>query len=198
MSSRHEVVAMGTGGARRSWPPASAAHQRGDLRLRGQRHLRRDLLLHAAAVQGPDVQRQAQQPALLGLAAHHRLRRPHAAAGHHPGQGVRGAEWPIDLAIAVVWLGSSAELLRDAAASRAAHVRGVVVLHRHDRHGDDAARLQQPGIPVALVTSCARRDAGSSRDAEQLLVYAGVQDAFMQWWYGHNAVAFFLTTPFLG
>src|SRR6188768_4305216 len=29
-------------------------------------------------------------------------------------------------------------------------------------------------------------------------VYGGVQDAFMQWWYGHNAVAFFLTTPFLG
>jgi cytochrome c oxidase cbb3-type subunit I/II len=29
-------------------------------------------------------------------------------------------------------------------------------------------------------------------------VYAGVQDALIQWWYGHNAVAFFLTTPFLG
>jgi cytochrome c oxidase cbb3-type subunit I/II len=29
-------------------------------------------------------------------------------------------------------------------------------------------------------------------------IYAGVQDAFMQWWYGHNAVAFVLTTPFLG
>ena len=29
-------------------------------------------------------------------------------------------------------------------------------------------------------------------------IYAGSQDAFMQWWYGHNAVAFFLTTPFLG
>ena len=29
-------------------------------------------------------------------------------------------------------------------------------------------------------------------------VYAGVQDALVQWWYGHNAVAFFLTTPFLG
>jgi cytochrome c oxidase cbb3-type subunit I/II len=29
-------------------------------------------------------------------------------------------------------------------------------------------------------------------------VYAGVEDAFMQWWYGHNAVAFVLTTPFLG
>jgi cytochrome c oxidase cbb3-type subunit I/II len=29
-------------------------------------------------------------------------------------------------------------------------------------------------------------------------VYAGAQDAVVQWWYGHNAVAFFLTTPFLG
>ncbi len=29
-------------------------------------------------------------------------------------------------------------------------------------------------------------------------VYAGVQDALVQWWYGHNAVAFFLTTPYLG
>src|SRR5699024_11931945 len=29
-------------------------------------------------------------------------------------------------------------------------------------------------------------------------VYSGVQDALVQWWYGHNAVAFFLTTPFLG
>jgi cytochrome c oxidase cbb3-type subunit I/II len=29
-------------------------------------------------------------------------------------------------------------------------------------------------------------------------IYEGVQDALVQWWYGHNAVAFFLTTPFLG
>ena len=29
-------------------------------------------------------------------------------------------------------------------------------------------------------------------------VFAGVQDALVQWWYGHNAVAFFLTTPYLG
>jgi cytochrome c oxidase cbb3-type subunit I/II len=29
-------------------------------------------------------------------------------------------------------------------------------------------------------------------------IYAGVQDALVQWWYGHNAVAFFLTTPYLG
>ena len=29
-------------------------------------------------------------------------------------------------------------------------------------------------------------------------LFAGVQDALTQWWYGHNAVAFFLTTPILG
>ncbi|MEZ4981098.1 MAG: cbb3-type cytochrome c oxidase subunit I [Saprospiraceae bacterium] len=29
-------------------------------------------------------------------------------------------------------------------------------------------------------------------------MFSGVQDALVQWWYGHNAVAFFLTTPYLG
>jgi cytochrome c oxidase cbb3-type subunit I/II len=33
---------------------------------------------------------------------------------------------------------------------------------------------------------------------KKLSIYAGAQDAVVQWWYGHNAVAFFLTTPFLG
>ncbi len=48
-----------------------------------------------------------------------------------------------------------------------------------------AAHLQQPGrAPRACCKSYS--------------IYAGVQDAFMQWWYGHNAVGFFLTTPFLG
>jgi cytochrome c oxidase cbb3-type subunit I/II len=54
-----------------------------------------------------------------------------------------------------------------------------------DRHGRRAAHLQQP------------RGAGGHR-SRATQIYAGVQDAFMQWWYGHNAVAFFLTTPFLG
>ncbi len=39
---------------------------------------------------------------------------------------------------------------------------------------------------------------GQTLTVKSYSVYAGVQDAFMQWWYGHNAVAFFLTTPFLG
>ena len=41
---------------------------------------------------------------------------------------------------------------------------------------------------------------GDSRRAwfKSYSIYAGVQDALVQWWYGHNAVAFFLTTPYLG
>ncbi len=39
---------------------------------------------------------------------------------------------------------------------------------------------------------------GQTLTIKSYSIYAGVQDAFMQWWYGHNAVAFFLTTPFLG
>ncbi len=34
--------------------------------------------------------------------------------------------------------------------------------------------------------------------AKSYIVYAGVQDVLVQWWYGHNAVGFFLTTGFLG
>ncbi len=54
-----------------------------------------------------------------------------------------------------------------------------------DRDRGHPAHLQQPG----------RCPAGTLKSYS---IYAGVQDAFMQWWYGHNAVAFFLTTPFLG
>ena len=57
-----------------------------------------------------------------------------------------------------------------------------IATHRHRR---DPPHLQQP-----------RRS--RSAPFKSYSIYAGVQDALMQWWYGHNAVAFFLTTPFLG
>jgi cytochrome c oxidase cbb3-type subunit I/II len=63
-------------------------------------------------------------------------------------------------------------------------VRGHLVLHRHLGHGGHAAHREQHEIPVLLWKSYSW--------------YAGVQDALVQWWYGHNAVAFFLTTPYLG
>jgi len=94
-------------------------------------------------------------------------------------------EWPIDVAIAVVWVAFAINFFGTIAKRRERHlyvsiwfyiatIVVVAILHI----------FNSLVIPVSLWKSYS--------------VYAGVQDAFMQWWYGHNAVAFFLTTPFLG
>jgi cytochrome c oxidase cbb3-type subunit I/II len=94
-------------------------------------------------------------------------------------------EWPIDIAIAVVWVAFAINFFATIAKRRERHIYvalwfyiatiiTVAILHI----------FNNLVIPAGLFKSYS--------------VYAGVQDAFMQWWYGHNAVAFFLTTPFLG
>jgi cytochrome c oxidase cbb3-type subunit I/II len=94
-------------------------------------------------------------------------------------------EWPIDIAIAVVWVAFAINLFGTIARRRERHIYvaiwfyigsivTVAILHV----------VNNIVLPVGLFKSYS--------------IYAGVQDAFMQWWYGHNAVAFFLTTPFLG
>lgn len=94
-------------------------------------------------------------------------------------------EWPIDLAIAVVWVAFGWNLIGTMIKRRQRHLYvaiwfylatfvTVAVLHI----------FNSLSIPVGFLKSYP--------------VYAGVQDALVQWWYGHNAVAFFLTTPFLG
>jgi cytochrome c oxidase cbb3-type subunit I/II len=94
-------------------------------------------------------------------------------------------EWPIDLAIAVVWVAFAVNFFGTIAKRRERHIYvaiwfyvatiiTVAILHI----------FNNLALPVTLFKSYS--------------VYGGVQDAFMQWWYGHNAVAFFLTTPFLG
>jgi len=94
-------------------------------------------------------------------------------------------EWPIDIAITVVWVVFAVNFFGTLAVRREKHmyvalwfyiatILTVAVLHL----GNSMA------LPVGLFKSYS--------------LYAGVQDALMQWWYGHNAVAFFLTTPFLG
>jgi len=94
-------------------------------------------------------------------------------------------EWPIDLAIAVVWVIFAINFFGTIAKRRERHIYvaiwfyiativTVAILHI----------FNNIWIPASMTKSYS--------------VYAGVQDAFMQWWYGHNAVAFFLTTPFLG
>lgn len=94
-------------------------------------------------------------------------------------------EWPIDLLITIIWVVFGANMIGTMIKRREQHIYvaiwfylasfvAVAILHL----GNSIA------IPVSLIKSYP--------------VYAGVQDALVQWWYGHNAVAFFLTTPFLG
>ncbi len=94
-------------------------------------------------------------------------------------------EWPIDIAITLIWVVFAVNFFGTLARRRERHlyvalwfyiatIIAVAVLHI----------FNNLALPAGLLKSYP--------------IYAGVQDAFMQWWYGHNAVAFFLTTPFLG
>jgi len=94
-------------------------------------------------------------------------------------------EWPIDIAIAIVWVAFTINLI------------GTVV-KRREKHMYVAIWFYiATAITVALlhVINSMEVPAGPFKSYS---VYAGVQDALVQWWYGHNAVAFFLTTPYLG
>jgi cytochrome c oxidase cbb3-type subunit I/II len=110
-------------------------------------------------------------------------------------------EWPIDLAIAVVWVGFfGVNFFGTLAKRRERHM--YVALWFYIATIVTVAMLHvfnNIWIPAGIVHWF---NTGEAPSAELLMksypVYAGVQDALMQWWYGHNAVAFFLTTPFLG
>lgn len=95
-------------------------------------------------------------------------------------------EWPIDLAIAVVWL----------------FIFGgnflMTLLNRRERHMYVALWFYIATIVTVALLHVFNNLVLPSSLFHSYSLYAGVQDAFMQWWYGHNAVAFFLTTPFLG
>ena len=110
-------------------------------------------------------------------------------------------EWPIDLLIAIVWVGFfGVNFFGTLARRRERHmyvalwfyiatIVTVAVLHV----------FNSLSLPMGLVILFKEgRWPGAQELFKSYSVYAGVQDAFMQWWYGHNAVAFFLTTPFLG
>ena len=95
------------------------------------------------------------------------------------------AEWPIDILIALIWVAFGVNMIGTIMKRREKHMYvaiwfyiatfvTVAVLHI----------VNSFEIPVSLFKSYS--------------VFAGVQDALVQWWYGHNAVAFFLTTPYLG
>ena len=94
-------------------------------------------------------------------------------------------EWPIDILIAVVWVAYAIVFLGTIAKRKVRHIYvanwfyaafilTVAVLHI----------FNNLAVPVSLTKSYP--------------IYSGVVDAMMQWWYGHNAVGFFLTAGFLG
>ncbi|UAA37106.1 cytochrome-c oxidase, cbb3-type subunit I [Paraneptunicella aestuarii] len=94
-------------------------------------------------------------------------------------------EWPIDILIAVVWIAYLINFFATLVIRKVSHIYvanwffgafivTVAVLHI----GNSMA------IPVSFTKSYS--------------IYAGAVDAMMQWWYGHNAVGFFLTAGFLG
>ena len=94
-------------------------------------------------------------------------------------------EWPIDIAIAVVWVAFAVNYF-------------VTLTKRRERHIYVAIWFYIASIITVALLHIFNNLSVPAGPFKSYSIYAGVQDAFMQWWYGHNAVAFFLTTPFLG
>lgn len=94
-------------------------------------------------------------------------------------------EWPIDLLITVVWV------------IFAINVFGTI-FKRRERHMYVAIWFYIATIVTVAVLHIVNSLALPVSFLKSYSLYAGVQDALVQWWYGHNAVAFFLTTPYLG
>jgi cytochrome c oxidase cbb3-type subunit I/II len=94
-------------------------------------------------------------------------------------------EWPIDIAITIIWVVFGWNMIG-------------TIIKRRERHMYVAIWFY-----IATFVTVAVLHVVNSFEMPVTLFksyswYAGVQDALVQWWYGHNAVAFFLTTPFLG
>lgn len=94
-------------------------------------------------------------------------------------------EWPIDIAITVIWV------------IFAVNFFGTII-RRRERHIYVAIWFYIATILTVAVLHIVNSLEIPVSFTKSYSLYAGVQDALVQWWYGHNAVAFFLTTPFLG
>ena len=106
-------------------------------------------------------------------------------AGYTTGKEYAELEWPIDIAITLVWVVFGINMFGTILKRRESHL--YVAIWFYIATWVTVAMLHIVNsfeIPFSLFKSYSW--------------YAGVQDALVQWWYGHNAVAFFLTTPYLG
>jgi cytochrome c oxidase cbb3-type subunit 1 len=95
-------------------------------------------------------------------------------------------EWYVDLWLTIVWVAYLASSSAPSCAHRAAYLCGQLVLPLLHHHRGDAASVNNLAIPVSFLGT------------RSISSFAGVQGALVQWWYGHNAVGFFLTAGFLG
>ncbi|MAY83250.1 MAG: cytochrome C oxidase Cbb3 [Flavobacteriales bacterium] len=94
-------------------------------------------------------------------------------------------EWPIDIAIALIWVVFGWNLF-------------ATILKRRERHLYVAIWFYIATFVTVAVLHIVNSFELPVSMFKSYSWYAGVQDALVQWWYGHNAVAFFLTTPYLG
>lgn len=94
-------------------------------------------------------------------------------------------EWPITHAITIIWVVFAVNFFG-------------TLIRRRERHIYVAIWFYIATIVTVAVLHIVNGLSLPATLTKSYSVYSGVQDALVQWWYGHNAVAFFLTTPFLG
>ena len=94
-------------------------------------------------------------------------------------------EWPIDIAIALVWVVFGINMFG-------------TILKRRENHLYVAIWFYIATWVTVTVLHIGNNIEIPWSAFKSYPLFAGVQDALVQWWYGHNAVAFFLTTPYLG
>jgi cytochrome c oxidase cbb3-type subunit I/II len=94
-------------------------------------------------------------------------------------------EWPIDIAIALVWVAFGVNMF-------------WTILRRRERHLYVAIWFYIATFVTVAVLHIVNNIELPVHFMKSYSAYSGVKDALVQWWYGHNAVAFFLTTPILG
>jgi cytochrome c oxidase cbb3-type subunit I/II len=94
-------------------------------------------------------------------------------------------EWPIDIAIAIIWVIFAINFF-------------WTLARRNEKHLYVALWFYIATIITVAMLHIVNSFAVPLQAFKSYSVFAGVQDALVQWWYGHNAVAFFLTTPILG
>lgn len=94
-------------------------------------------------------------------------------------------EWPIDIAITLIWVVFGINMFG-------------TIIKRREKHMYVAVWFYIATLVTIAVLHIVNSIQIPVSFWKSYYVYAGVQDALVQWWYGHNAVAFFLTTPYLG